>query len=85
MDWSPGGMNRLFELYQQQFRGLRTLVIAANRSHGSSRPEKTWMEPLGREEFEKLFKSPSEPDIANRWVRRIIQGHEHEFPNAQVA
>jgi hypothetical protein len=78
-------MDRLYGLYQQHFRRLRATVIAANRSLGSSQPEKTWMELIGREEFERLLRAPRDPDVANRWLRRIVRGHEHEFPNLQVA
>ena len=86
MDWSVNNMDRLYELYQQHFHRLHTDVTAANQSHGSSHPEKTWMELLGRDEFERLVKNPpDEPELVDRWLRRIIRGHEHEFPNLQVA
>ena len=86
MDWSRANMDRLYELYEQHFHELRSFVISANRSHGSSQPEKTWMVLISRDEFERLLRSPTdEPEIANRWLRRIIRGHEHEFPNLQVA
>jgi hypothetical protein len=79
-------MDRLYELYQEHFHELRSAVISANRSHGSLRPEKTWMELLSRDEFATLLRSPiEEPEVAIRWVRRIIRGHEREFPNIQVA
>jgi hypothetical protein len=40
---------------------------------------------MGREEFEQLLNNPSEAEVAKRWVKRIIRGHEREFPNLQVA
>ena len=85
MDCLPREMERLYELYQQHFRDLRSVVTAANRTHGSSQPEKTWMELISRDEFERLLNNPDEPEVAERWVRRIIRGHEHEFPSLQVA
>lgn len=85
MDWSSSDMDRLFELYQKHFSELRQRVTDANRSHGSTRPEKTWMEELDRQEFEILLTNPSEPAVARRWVSRFIRGHENEFPNMRVA
>lgn len=85
MDWSRCQMERLYELYQQHFHELRSVVISANRVHGSSQPEKTWMELIGRDEFERLLNNPDEPEVAERWVRRIIRGHEREFPDLKVA
>lgn len=85
MDWSPREMDRLYELYQQHFHSLRSEVVAANRAHRSSQPEKTWMELLTRDEFERLLNNPAEPEVAESWVRRIIRGHEDEFPSLRVA
>jgi hypothetical protein len=86
MDWTHVDMDRLYELYEQHFDEVRSAVISANRSHGSSQPEKTWMELLDRNEFEKLLKNPTdEPKIVNRWVKRIIRDFENEFPNLRVA
>jgi hypothetical protein len=85
MDCSPREMDRLYELYQQHFHDLRSVATSANQLHGSSQPEKTWMELISWEEFERLINNPDEPEVANRWVRRIIRGHEREFPNLQVA
>ncbi|MEM9367473.1 MAG: hypothetical protein AAGD07_15890, partial [Planctomycetota bacterium] len=76
---------RLYELYEQHFWDLRATVMAANRSHGSSQPENTWMELISRDEFEHLIKYPADPEVAERWVRRIIRGHELEFPGIRVA
>ena len=85
MDWSPRETDRLYELYKQHFHDLRSIVVTANRLHGSSHPEKTWMELIGRDAFEHLLNNPDEPEITKRWVRRIIRGYEREFPNLQVA
>ena len=85
MDCSPHEMDRLYELYQQHFHDLRSVVTSANHLHGSPQPEKTWMELISREEFERLLNNADEPEVAKRWVRRIIRGHEREFPNLQVA
>ena len=85
MDWSPRELERLYELYQQHFHDLRSVVTSANRVHGSTQPEKTWMELMRRDEFERLLNNPDEPEVAKRWVRRIIRGQEREFPNLRVA
>jgi hypothetical protein len=85
MDWSPRELERLYELYQKHFHDLRSAVTSANRVHGSTQPEKTWMKLMGRDEFERLLNDPNEAEVAQRWVRRIIRGHEREFPNLQVA
>jgi hypothetical protein len=85
MDCSPREMDRLYELYQQHFHDLRAAVTSANQLHGSSQPERTWMELISREEFERLLNNPNEQEVAKRWVRRIIRGHEREFPDLQVA
>jgi len=86
MDWSEIDMDRLYELYRQHFYQLRRDVIRVNRSLGSTQPEKTWMELLSREEFETLITAPTdEPEVAQRWMRRITRGHEHEFPQLRAA
>ena len=86
MDESVAAMDRLYELYQQHFEQLRADVIQANRSLGSMQPEKTWMERLSRREFETLVTSPTEePDVLQRWMRRLVRGHEREFPELRVA
>jgi hypothetical protein len=86
MDWSELDMDRLYELYRQHFYQLRADVTRANHSLGSTQPEKTWMELLGREEFETLITNPTdEPEVAYRWMRCITRGHENEFPQLRVA
>ena len=86
MEWSRFDMNRLYELYTQHFERLRADVTNVNRSLGSNDPEKTWMELLNRQEFESLMTAPTdEPEVARRWFRCIIRGHEQEFPESRVA
>jgi len=86
MDWSRIDMSRLYELYKQNFAELRADVIRANRSLGSKRPEKTWMELLSRSDFERLVRrSTDEPEVVHRWLLTIISGHEEEFPELRVA
>ena len=44
------------------------------------------MELLSRPEFETLITGPTdEPEVVRLWVRRLIRGHEHEFPELRVA
>ncbi len=86
MDGLIAGMDRLYELYKEHFGQLRADVIEVNRSLGSTWPEKTWMELLSRTEFERLITAPTDdPGVIQRWVRRLIRGHEHEFPELRVA
>ena len=86
MDWSDFNMELLYELYHQHFHQLRADVIQVNRSLGSTQPEKTWMELLSRKNFESLVTAPADdPEVVRRWVRCIIRGHEHEFPELRVA
>ena len=86
MDELIGRMDRLYELYKEHFGQLRADVIEANRSLGSRRPEKTWMQLLSQTEFESLVTAPTEePEVIQRWLRRLIRGHEHEFPDLRVA
>lgn len=86
MDWSDFNMDRLYELYRQHFNQLRADVIQVNSSLGSTQPEKTWMEELDNAEFKTLITAPTdEPGVVRRWLRCIIRGHEHEFPELCVA
>jgi hypothetical protein len=60
-------------------------VVETNRSLGSSNPDKTGLPDLSREEFEALLKNPSRDAEARQlWIRRIIRGHEHEFPELET-
>jgi hypothetical protein len=86
MDWSQLDFDKLYRLYQEHHRRLRASVVSANRSHGSSHPDKTWMRELGRDEFVDLLTNPDgDPEVAERWLKRIIRGHEQEFPDLLVA
>ena len=86
MDWSHFNMDRLYQLYNQHFNQLRADTIGVNRSLGSTQPEKTWTQLLSHTEFETLISAPTdEPEVVQRWVRSIIRGHEHEFPELRVA
>ena len=79
-------MDRLYELYRKHFADLRADVIDVNRSLGLTQPEKTWIELLSRTEFERLITAATdEPGVIQRWVQRLIRGHEHEFPELRVA
>ncbi|MEZ5940855.1 MAG: hypothetical protein R3C18_05660 [Planctomycetaceae bacterium] len=85
MDWSAADLDRLYKLYRMRFDETRHAVVLANRTHGSSEPEKTRMQPLEKSEFVDLVNSPKAPDVARRWILRIIRGHEKEFPGLRVA
>jgi hypothetical protein len=81
MEWTTEEMDRLYGLYERHVDRLRTDVVRANRSLGSSQPERTALGRVSRSEFEALLRQPTDdPEVARLWVRRILRGHEHEFP-----
>lgn len=81
MQWSAEKVKRLYELYERHVGRLRKDVVEANRSLGSPEPEKTNLEVLSHAQFEAVLTGPTDdPDVTRLWVRRIIRGHEHEFP-----
>jgi len=85
MQWTAENANRLYGLYERYVDRLRADVIRANRSPGSSRPERIGLEPLPRAEFDALLDHPAaDPEAVRLWVRRIIRGHEREFPFLRV-
>lgn len=78
--------DRLYELYVQYHAKLRSDVIRANRSLGSSSPEKSWLEILDRPAFDSIVDGTTgEPEMVHRFVVRVIRGHEQEFPQLRVA
>jgi hypothetical protein len=85
MAWTAGALNRLYELHKDYIERLRSDVIEANRSLGSH-PEKTALHCLSRSEFVAILERPAnKPEIRSKWLRRIVRGHEHEFPELTVA
>lgn len=79
-------MDRLYDLYTTQIVRLHSDVACVNRSLGSKAPEKTWLRMLDRSAFESLIEAPSEePAVIQRFIRRIVQGHEQDFPELRVA
>ena len=67
-------------------RPTKADVAAVNRSLGSAKPDETSLEPLSRSDFEVFLKQPTDdPEAVRLWVRRIIRGHEREFPGLTVA
>ena len=81
MEWTAEQLDRLYELYQQHIERLRADVIKSNRSLGSRNPEKTALKCLGRHEFQTIIKQRSEEsEVVQLWIRRIVRGHEREFP-----
>jgi hypothetical protein len=71
---------QVYWLYTAYFLELRRDVIEANLFHGSTNPKKTWMKELRRQEFETSINNLEDPEVAKRWLRRIIRGHESELP-----
>jgi hypothetical protein len=81
MQWTADDICRLYELYERHVERLRLDVVEANRSLGSPEPEKTHLDVLTQAQFEALLNGPTDdPEMTQRWVRRIIRGHEDEFP-----
>ena len=86
MQWTAQTIDRLHEFYQRHVEQLRADLTAANRSLGSSKPERTGLKRLTRAEFEVLITRPTDdPEVRRLWIRRIIRGHEHEFPELEAA
>jgi len=86
MQWTAKHMDRLYELYRRYIDRLRADTIEANRSLGSPRPEHIRLNHISRSEFETLLYQPADdPELTRQWVRRIIHGHEHEFPGVDFA
>jgi hypothetical protein len=84
--WNSEMVERLYELYKQHHRRLLNDVIATNRSLGSRNPEKTRLKELTFDEFEAILASPNrDKKIHTLWIRRIIRGHESEFPSLKAA
>jgi hypothetical protein len=81
MEWTVKIVDRLYELHGQHIDRLRADLGAANRLLGSSTPERTGLKHLTRAEFEALLRQPTDdPEVTRLWIRRIIRGHEREFP-----
>jgi hypothetical protein len=81
MEWTVKIMDRLHELHGQHVDRLRAELSAANRLLGSAMPERTGLKHLTRDEFEVLLRQPTnDPEVTRLWIRRIIRGHEDEFP-----
>jgi hypothetical protein len=81
MEWTSATIDRLHRFYERHIDRLRAELMAANRSLGSSNPEKTGLNRLTRAEFEVLLRRPGDdPEVTRLWLRRITRGHEREFP-----
>ncbi len=86
MERRPEEIDRLYDLYVQYANTVRADIIQANRTLGSPHPEETKLEVISRAEFERLLTQPNDdPGVIRRWVRRIIRGHEKEFPELDAA
>jgi hypothetical protein len=85
-EWTADRIARLYELHKRYVDALRRDVIEVNRSLGSPKPEKTGLTYLTRAQFRSLLNGRSgNREIVRLWVRRIIRGNEHEFPDFQAA
>ena len=86
MEWTAKTVARLYELHKRYVSALRRDVIRVNRSLGSSNPEQTRLTCLTRAQFEALLKdSANNGHEVRAWLRRIIRGNEHEFPELRAA
>ncbi len=85
-EWTAQSVDRLFELYEREFESLRQDVTEANVALGSPNPSLTRLPQLTRLQFEAVLTDPSHDEEAIRlWIRRIVRGHEHEFPGLLAA
>jgi hypothetical protein len=81
MEWTAESMDRLYGLYERYIDRLLSDIMAVNRSLGSRTPSKTNLRQLTRVEFEELLKRPPADALPTiLWVKRIIRGHERDFP-----
>ena len=81
MEWTTELLDRLYPCYEEYYKRLRAGIVAANRSLGSPHPERVKLQCLTRTEFEELLRGePFDAEVRRLWVRRILRGHETEFP-----
>lgn len=86
MEWTAATLDRLHELHGQYLDRLLADISAVNRLLGSRNPGKTGLKYLTRDEFEALLTQPvDDPEVTRLWIRRIIRGHECEFPQLDDA
>jgi N12 class adenine-specific DNA methylase len=86
MQWTAESIDRLHELHERYVGQLRADVAAANRSLGSSKPNRSALQRLTRAEFEALLvRQTDDAEVKRLWIRRLIRGHEHEFPELEAA
>lgn len=86
MEWTADTMTRLYDLYEDHIERLRNDVAAVNRSLGSQKPECDRPRCLTRLEFEAILTDRSDdPVVTQLWIRRIISGHEAEFPTLDLS
>jgi hypothetical protein len=86
MNWSRTDVDRLHELYVGYVGGLQTDVAKTNRALGSANPDRTKLELLSRDEFERHINPPHrDVQATHSWLRRIARGHEREFPGLESA
>ena len=85
MEWTAKDVDRLYGLYERHIDRLRTDLVRANRSLGSSHSESTRLDRLTRAQFEAMLgEQADDPEVARLWVRRVLRGHEHEFPELDL-
>lgn len=87
MEWTSETIARLYELHLRYVDTLRREIVDANRSLGSSAPEKCRLAPLSRAEFQALLicGSANDREATELWLRRMTRGNEREFPQFQAA
>jgi hypothetical protein len=85
MAWTAETIDRIYELYGQHIARLHGDVAFVNRQLGSLQPERTTLQKMSRVDFETMLLTPCRNgDIRNQWLRRIVRGHEREFPELRV-
>jgi hypothetical protein len=84
--WNGDSMDRLYGLYERYIEDVKRDIRTANVELGSANPERVSLQALSRDEFEIALSDPArDREATSLWLRRIVRGHEQEFPFLQAA
>ena len=86
MEWNAAQIGRMYTLYEAHVGRLRAEVNAVNATLGFPKQESCKLELLTLDEFRAVLQNPgTDREIVDRWVKRILRGHESEFSVLQAA